>query len=124
QHLHVVLRGGSVLGEDLGDLLGLLPEILGYLMDTILFKTQIKPPPSRPGREPAQAACLLFSLRTGGPIRRLTFVSPCPCGGNASGHGASSPGGPFGTRPPRRGRRPGDRPGPDASPPRRQTPRR
>ena len=51
QHLHVVFGGGSVLGEDLGDLLGLLPEILGYLMNTIFFKTQIKPPPSRPGRE-------------------------------------------------------------------------
>jgi len=34
----VVFGGGSVLGEDLGDLLGLLPEILGYLMNTILLK--------------------------------------------------------------------------------------
>lgn len=49
QHLHVVFRGCSVCGEDLGDVLGLFPKILGYFMHTIFFKTQIKPPPSQPG---------------------------------------------------------------------------
>ena len=37
QHLHMIFRGGSVSGQDLGDLLGGLAEILGYLMNAILF---------------------------------------------------------------------------------------
>jgi hypothetical protein len=42
----MVLGGGSIVGEDLGDLLGGLAKILGYLMNTIfILKTQIKPPP-------------------------------------------------------------------------------
>ncbi len=46
EHLHVVLGGRSVCGEDLGDVLGLLPKVLGYLVYTIfILKTQIKPPP-------------------------------------------------------------------------------
>ncbi len=46
EHLHVVLRGRSVCGQDLGDVLGLLAKVLGYLVYTIfILKTQIKPPP-------------------------------------------------------------------------------
>ena len=46
EHLHVVLGGRSVCGQDLGDVLGLLAKVLGYLVYTIfILKTQIKPPP-------------------------------------------------------------------------------
>ena len=46
EHLHVVLGGRSVCGQDLGDVLGLLAKVLGYLVYTIfILETQIKPPP-------------------------------------------------------------------------------
>ena len=48
QHLHVILGRFGVLGQDLRDLLGGDPEILGHLMHSVFVDdtTQIKPPPS------------------------------------------------------------------------------
>ncbi len=48
QGLHVVFRCGCVLGQNVRDLLGGDPEILGNLMDSVFIQsvcTQIKPPP-------------------------------------------------------------------------------
>ncbi len=113
QHLHVVFRGCSVCGEDLGDVLGLFPKILGYFMHTIFFKTQIKPPPSQPGPDrdrllalfsprpgtrrgylQSMGTALIHSLGCRRWMGRPAFVfrpgaRPCFCGGSAFPRGVS-----------------------------------
>ena len=45
QSLHGVFRGGGVLGEDVGDLLGGPAKVLGHVTDTVFDVQQIKAPP-------------------------------------------------------------------------------
>jgi len=58
QHLHVVLRGRAVLGQDLRNGLGGEAEVLRHLVDSVFFNSQIKPlflfpPPAPPPRKKA-----------------------------------------------------------------------